>query len=274
MLNKYLGIREIAYTAPLEAPLEIDAFMATGDGEWRVFVFPGSPSNKLLYTRFLSTAPRDIEIIVITRPGYGKDHAEPFISFDDQVAAMKPFLPSSAGGGAYGDKKIITMGVSYGGELALKAALTFPEAVRGVVTVAALIDEPHNYALQLEKLGGAPGFEEWMPDRWRKVRAEIAGRREQIGPLLEDLKDLKAPVEVLHGDFDSLVPQSNAHSLMRALEPQGRAALEIIPGGTHYLELQYPRRLHQAIERVIERSERLADAEQNDEQDERTGVHD
>lgn len=277
MLNKYLGIREISYAAPQlspsSSPLEIDALMAPGDGEWRVFVFPGSPANKLLYTRFLSTAPRDIEVIVITRPGFGKDHPEPVISFDEQIAAMKPFLPASEGGGEFGDKKIITMGVSYGGELALKAALTFPEAVRGVVTVAALIDEPHDYALQLEKLGGAPGFEEWVPDRWRKVRAEIAGRRDQIGPLLEDLKNLTAPVEVIHGDFDALVPISNAHSLMDALRPQGRAALEIIPGGTHYLELQYPRRLHQAIERVIERSERLATVEQNDEQSERTGAH-
>lgn len=261
MLNKYLGIREFTYTAPQfspsSPPLEIDALMAPGDGEWRVFVFPGSPANKLLYTRFLGTAPRDVEVIVITRLGFGKDHPEPVTSFDDQIAAMKPFLP----GGEFGDKKIITMGVSYGGELALKAALKFPEAVRGVVTVAALIDEPHDYALQLEKLGGAPGFEEWVPDRWRKVRAEIAGRRDQIGPLLESLKDLKAPVEVIHGDFDALVPISNAYSLMNALEPQGLAALEIIPGGTHYMELQYPRRLHQAIERVIERSEGLNPAE-------------
>lgn len=252
--------KEIKYAAPLpSAPgetLEIDAYFAPGDGDWRVFVFPGSPSNKLLYTRFLRTAPRDMEIVVITRPGFGKGHPGPVTAFEDQVAAMTPFLP----GGEWGDKKIITMGISYGGELALKAALTYPDTVRGVVTVAALIDEPHDYALRLEKLGGAPGFEDWVPDRWRRVRAEIAGRRTQIGPLLDELKNLKAPVEVLHGDFDALVPRSNADTLMRALAPEGRgnpgrANLEIVPGGTHYLELQYPRRLHQAIERLVERIE-------------------
>ena len=254
---------EIRYAAPIpSAPggtLDIDAYFAPGEGAWRVFVFPGSPSNKLLYTRFLRTAPRDMEIVVITRPGFGRGHPEPVISFEEQVAAMRPFLP----GGEWGDKKIITMGISYGGELALKAALMFPEAVRGVVTVAALIDEPHDYALQLEKLGGAPGFEEWVPDRWRRVRAEIAGRRAQIGPLLDDLKTLNAPVEVVHGDFDALVPLSNARTLMRALEPEGgdnpgRANLEIVPGGTHYLELQYPRRLHQAVGRIIDRCEEAA----------------
>ena len=266
--------KEIRYTAPSpSAPggmLEIDGYLAPGEGDWRVFVFPGSPSNKLLYTRFLRTAPRDMEIVVITRPGFGTGHPAPVTAFEDQVAAMTPFLP----GGEWGDKKIITMGISYGGELALKAALMFPEAVRGVVTVAALIDEPHDYALQLEKLGEAPGVEDWVPDRWRRVRAEIAGRRAQIGPLLDALKHLKAPVEVIHGDFDALVPQSNAHTLMRALEAQGKANLEIVPGGTHYLELQYPRRLHQAIGRVIERSENLAESAVVDSAEhERTGRH-
>ncbi|MAW78595.1 MAG: hypothetical protein CMI63_00005, partial [Parvularcula sp.] len=170
--------------------------------------------------------------------------------FDEQVAAAKPFLP----GGAFGDKKIVTLGVSYGGELALKTALDFPEAVKGVVTVAALIDEPHDYALELEKLGDVEGIQQYVPNRWLKVRKEIAGRRAQIGPLLDRAATIEAPVEVIHGDFDAIVPKSNAQKLMRVL-PKERAELEIIPGGTHYLELQYPRRLHKAIGRVIERAE-------------------
>ncbi len=274
--------RDIVYTAPIaSAPggrMQIDASFAPGEGEWRVFVFTGSPGNRRLFTRFLRTAPRDLEIVVISRPGFGKDHDEPVLSFEEQVAAITPFLPGNAGRGAeWADKKIVAMGVSYGGELALQAALTFPEAVRGVVTLSALIDEPHDYLLRLEQLGGAPGVEDFVPSVWRKVRAEIAGRRAQIGPLLASLGDLAAPVEVLHGDFDALVPQSNARTLMRALEPTGLAALEIIPGGTHYIELQYPRRLHQAIGRVIERSERLDAGDGRDARqmrrtsDERTG---
>lgn len=240
---------EIAYTAPLSEPLEIDAFHRPAKGDWRVFVFTGTPSNRLIYQRFLRVAPSDLDVVVVTRPGFGKGHESAVTDFDDQVSALKPFLP----GGEFGDKKIITMGVSYGGELALKAALDFPEAVKGVVTVAALIDEPHDYALQLEKLGGASGVEPYVPNRWQKVRAEVAGRRSQIGPLLGRLDKLRTPVEILHGDFDALVPQSNAQTLMRAL-PEGLAGLEIVPGGTHYLEGQYPRRIYRAISRVIERA--------------------
>ncbi len=248
------SFREITYTAPLPQPLEIDAFHRPGEGDWRVFVFTGTPSNKFIYQRFLRVAPPDLDVVVLTRPGFGRGHRAPVTDFDSQVAAIKPFLPKSHGGGEFGDKKIVTMGVSYGGELALKAALDFPDVVKGVVTVAALIDEPHDYALQLEKIGGINGIEPYVPNRWLKVRAEIAARRAQIGPLLDGLKSLSVPVEVLHGDFDSLVPRSNAETLMKVL-PRGGANLEIVPGGTHYLELQYPRRVHRAIQRVIERAE-------------------
>jgi len=244
--------REITYAAPLNEPLELDAYHAPAEGEWRLFVFPGTPCNRYLYHRFLRTAPPDLDVVVVTRPGFGRGHREAVVDFDEQVAAIRPFLPKSHGGGELGDKEIVTMGVSYGGELALKAALDFPKAVKGAVTVAALIDEPHDYALKLEKLGGEPGVAPFVPDRWKKVRAEIAGRRAQIGPLMERLSSGAPPVEVLHGDFDAMVPKSNAEKLMQAVGPAGR--IEIIPGGAHYLELQYPRRLHAAVQRVISRA--------------------
>jgi pimeloyl-ACP methyl ester carboxylesterase len=234
--------------------LETQAYSAADPGEWRLYIFHGTPANRYLYRRFLRTAPPGIEVVLPARPGFGVGHEQSYPDFDDQIAAMKPFLPKSHGGGAFGDKKIITLGVSYGGELAMKAALDYPEAVAGAVAVSSLIDEPHDYALQLEKLGGDSRIEEYVPDRWKKVREEVAGRRSQIGPLLARLQDYEGPIEILHGDFDGIVPKSNSQKLYDALSARSRGLLDIVPGGTHYLELQYPRRLHAAVERVIKRA--------------------
>lgn len=240
---------EFGYDLPLAEPLATDAFLAPdADAQWLLFIFPGTPANKLLFARLLRVAPPGFEVVVVSRPGFGKGHERAFTNFDDQLAAIKPFLP---GGAEYSGKKIIALGVSYGGELALKAALDFPDTVKGAVTVAALIDEPHDYALTLEKLGGDPGIEPYVPNRWKKVREEVTGRRAQIGPLLERLQTYHGPVEVLHGDFDAIVPRANADRLMEVLP---NAGLDIVPGGTHYLELQYPRRVLAAAERVAKRA--------------------
>ena len=240
----------ITYTAPASAPLETQATIAPDPGEWRLVIFHGTPANRYLYTRFLRTAPRGVEVVLPARLGFGEGHDAAVTCFDDQLAVLKPFLP----GGEFGDKKIITLGVSYGGELAVKAALDFPGAVAGAVAVSALIDEPHDYALQLEKLGANARLEDYVPNRWKKVRAEVAGRRAQIGPLLDRLKSYDGPIEVIHGDFDGIVPKANSEKLYDALSEASRGALDIVPGGTHYLELQYPRRVYSAVQRVIERA--------------------
>lgn len=244
------SIHDITYTAPASHPLETQATIAPDPGDWRLFIFHGTPANRYLYTRFLRTAPRGIEVVLPARLGFGKGHDAAVTDFDDQLSILKPFLP----GGAFGDKKIITLGVSYGGELAVKAALDFPDAVVGAVAVSALIDEPHDYALQLEKLGADGRIEDYVPNRFKKVRAEVAGRRTQIDPLLDRLKSYDGPIEIVHGDFDAIVPKANSQKLFETLSEASRGTLDIVPGGTHFLELQYPRRIYAAVQRVIDRA--------------------
>lgn len=239
------AFHEITYTAPLATPLESQAIIAQDPGEWRLVIFHGTPANRYLYTRFLRTAPPGIEVVLHARPGFGEGHEAAVTSFDEQVAAIKPFLTD--------EKKVITLGISYGGELAVKAAMDFPDRVVGAVAVSSLIDEPHDFALQLEKLGGDERVTDFVPGRWKKVREEVAGRRSQIGPLLDRLKSYEGPIEVVHGDFDAIVPKANSEKLYAALSEASRGVLDIVPGGTHYLELQYPRRLHAAVQRVIDR---------------------
>lgn len=238
--------KEISYTAPLSTPIQSDAFIAPSDGDWRLIVIPGTPSRKGLYRRFLRTAPDGLEVVVISRPGFARGHRDVVLDWDEQIKAIKPFLDG---------KKNVVMGVSYGGELALKSALEFDE-VKAVVTLSALIDEPWDYLRRLEETGAMPVVRDVIPGRWARVRKEIEGRRTQIGSVLENLKSLNKPVEVIHGDFDALVAKSNADMLMSYLGDKGR--LDIIPGGTHYLEFQYPRRIHAGVMRAIDRAGALA----------------
>ncbi len=237
-------IEAFEYEAPLAAPLTIDAYRAPApDAAWRLVVFPGTPCRKQLFYRFLRLAPKDLEVVVMTRPGFAKDHPEPVLCFDEQIKAARPFL---------GDKKVITLGVSYGGALALKTALENPDEVYGAVTVAMLVTEPRTIVREFVDWGGRSGAVKYVPRKMRVAQAEVTGRRPQIGPLLDRLEGLKKPVEILHGDFDNLVPLSDAELLHSRLA--GHGAFEKIPGGTHYLEIQYPKKLYAAVERVMARA--------------------
>lgn len=242
------SIEEFSFPAPLSEPMETEAYRCGDkDDPWRLIVFPGTPCRKELFYRFLRVAPKGIEVIVLSRPGFGRGHKKPILDFKEQAKTARPFL---------GEKKTIVLGVSYGGGLALTTALENPGDVHGVVTVAALVTEPFDYAKALADLGGHPWVRPLVPNRLHIVRAEIEGRRAQIGPLWERLDELKVPIEVVHGDFDSLVSLSDAERLCEIIERKSgtRPDFDKVPGGTHYLELQYPRRLFSAVERVMARA--------------------
>jgi len=239
------SIREIL----LEDPFRTQAFVAERpDARWRLVMFPGTPSRKYLFDRVLSLAPDDLEVVLLMRPGFEKGASRAFTDFSDQVAVARPFLEDG--------KKVVTLGVSYGGELALQCALDRPDKVKGVVTVAALVTEPRGWVRFFVDLGGRPVVRNLVPRTLHHSRAEIAGRRAQIGPLFARLKDLKAPVTILHGDVDHLVALSDARVLRSYFADGADVVLDVVKGGSHFLEMQFPRRVLAAVRGVIERAEK------------------
>jgi pimeloyl-ACP methyl ester carboxylesterase len=238
--------RSLTYDAPLSPPIRNQAWIAERKSDWRVVIFPGTPARKYLFERMLRTAPDDLEVVVLARPGYGRGHAQAYLDFNDQIAAARPFFE--------GGKQIVALGVSYGGELALKALVDHPETVKGAVTVAALITEPRGWVHPFVKLGGAPVIRSLVPQTLHYSRAEIAGRRKQIGPLFARLKEVTAPVTILHGDVDHLVGMDDARALEGYFGPGADVEFRHVRGGTHFLEMQFPGLVFDAVKGVIARS--------------------
>lgn len=243
----------VPYTAPILGGYEMTYDHAPSDGAWRVLAIPGTPSRPHMFRRFLDQAPDDLEVVVPNRAGYGGPRwgegvRAPVLSFEDQVAAFAPLFDRDDG------KRTIVVGVSYGGALALKTALDFPHRVAGAVTAAMLVSEPRPYVLQSVKLAEWPLIREALPGYLHNARKEVAARRAQIGPLFARLKELKAPVHIMHGDLDTLVPLKAAEELRGHFGEGADVSFELVKGGTHYLELQLPQRVYRAIRAVIARA--------------------
>lgn len=236
------GVEKFVFSVP-GTSLETNAYISKQENApWRLICIPGTPSQTYLFSRLLRMASDELEIIVINRLGFYKSHMAPVLNFNRQVKVVEPFL---------GGKRNIILGISYGGALALTAALNYSEEIEGVIAGAALISEPHDYAKAIIGSDIFKKFESITPKKVQHMKAEIIGRREQIGPLLEKLSALKAPVEVLHGTLDTLVPKSDAQILMKALGD--KAQYREIKGGTHYMELQMPKRVLKTVNDLIAR---------------------
>ena len=225
-----------------------DAYIAReACAAWRLICIPGAPSQKYLFKRLLNLRPKSLEMVVVNRLGYGKSHEQPVLDFNAQAKIIEPFL---------GEKRTLLLGISYGGAIALTAALNYQDNIEGVITGAALIDEPRQYAKAIVDFENLKVLDPILPRRYQHMREEIKGRRAQIGPLLAKLKGLNIPIEVLHGTLDNVVGKDNAKTLLAAAGDNAHYT-EII-GGTHFLETQMPGQILEAVDRVIKRIESSA----------------
>lgn len=170
-----------------------------------------------------------------------------------------------------GIERAVLAGMSQGGFLSLRAALTAPERVRALVLIdtQAGPENPDNldaYNQLLETWIGAdevpqdildfvaaiilgadwPGTAAWQ-DKWRRISPERLRQawntlvtREDLGPRMSEL-DL--PAISMHGTDDAAIPVSDGQALADALG----AELHLIEGAGHAANLTHPEPANAAL---------------------------
>lgn len=180
-----------------------------------------------------------------------------------------------------GIEQAVFAGMSQGGFLSLRAALTAPERVLGVVLVDSQAggEDPEKVEGYEQLIGawGAPGgppqevldivasiiLGPGFPDtaawqaKWREIPAERMRRSFETLVGREDLTDrvgeLEMPVVIIHGDEDAAIPVENARALATAFRD---CAYVELPGGTHAGNLTHPAETNAAIARLLDRLQR------------------
>ncbi len=128
-------------------------------------------------------------------------------------------------------KRIIAMGGSAGGHLALMTAMTPASADLGPVTKIAAVIDFFGIADVADQVTGAheqPYAAAWVPEQ--PDRIALARR---VSPIAYVRKGLP-PILVLHGDADATVPYEQSVALVKALKSASDdAELITVPGGHH-----------------------------------------
>jgi pimeloyl-ACP methyl ester carboxylesterase len=195
---------------------------------------------------------------------------EPFTYYDsaDDLAGLLAHL---------GIERAVLAGMSQGGFLSLRCALTHPDIVTALVLIdtQAGREDPDAFAgyLELSKNWQTHGLSKEIADVvehailgdgwagagvWRAKWAlqkpvnlagcmNTLGKRDDITP---KLGDIKVPCLVIHGDADAAIPLERAQIMADGL---AQSEMVIVPGAGHAANLTHPEIVNPAIAKFLAR---------------------
>ena len=127
------------------------------------------------------------------------------------------------------------VGHSYGGPVAVRMAVDYPDAVAGLVLIAASVDP------ELEEWRWFNRLAEWtpvqwiLPAAWNVSNAEIKPLREDLARMLPAWSGIRQPVALIHGGKDTLVPIGNADFARRSLKQSVTVRDYLYPEENHFI---------------------------------------
>jgi len=228
-----------------------------GSGPATVLALPGWMRQRGDFEAVLTGA----SAVALDLPGFGGAVAEPPQAWGaaEYAEAVRPVLAAMA-------ERIVVVGHSFGGRVAVHLAASHPERVAGVVLTGVPLlkrcDQPSTRApvafRVARALHGKGLVSDARMERMRRAhgsadyRAASGVMRDVLVRVVNEtyepqLAAIAAPVELVWGADDDAVPVEVAE---RAARLVSQATLTVVPGVGHFLPVRRPDVLREAIERV------------------------
>ena len=214
--------------------------------QWNLVFIHGTPGSAGAFREQFRNPFPGANLIAMNRPGFGG--STPTLtrpSLEDQANAVGAVLTRLTNG-----LKTILIGHSYGGPVAMEAALKFTNQVAGVVLIGGSVDPGQEHVRWYQYVG------DWMLRSWivprdlRQCNRELLPLRGDLMRLEARLPELAVPVLMLHGVKDDHVPIANVGYLRAQLAAAGKSGLFdqlIFPDYNHFIPWQHPDAVAQAI---------------------------
>ncbi len=239
------GVHRASMDIP-EMALSLSYLWAGDPSGKRVLFIHGSPGAGKEWGSFLADVPSGQHRIALDRPGFGLTRAgEPHISLEAQARAFRPLIDRGDG------RKSILVGYSYGGPVALKAAIDLPEVVSGVLLVGSAADPRQEAVHPLQALMALEIFAQMLPRQLANANAELLALFGELEKLSYQLHKLDIPVTIVHGLRDNLVPSANVFYLSRQLPATCTVRIMLVEEGDHFLPWTHPDKLNEALGELL-----------------------
>lgn len=235
-------------TADSHVPGEDSETLATTSASDKplILFIHGSPGGWSGYIDYLRSPllAESARLVSVDRAGYGESNpGRPAPSLAEQAGLLAPILLNEK-------RPVILVGHSYGGPVAVRLAMDYPELVAGMVLIAASVD---------------PELEEWrwfnQVAEWRLVRWILPGTwdvsNQELKPLQGDLEEIlsrwveiRGVVALVHGDQDTLVPVANVNFARERLQ-NARVFVYQYPAESHFILWDQPQTIIEIILKTL-----------------------
>lgn len=217
---------------------------STDPGAPTVVFVHGAPADASSWKYLISKMPKDIRIgaVAIDRLGYGNSDKEEELELDSHARAISEFASSL-------ERPPILVGHSYGGPVALAVAAHHPESIAGVILVAGSCDP---YMKDTQWLRGAiDSIEAIVPTSWEHANAELLALTDENREMESKLKNVVAPVTVIHGTRDMVCPHDGTVSyLKKTLVNSRQVEVRSLSGVGHNIHFSKPRIVIEEIQNM------------------------
>ena len=208
------------------------SYLAAGTPVGRRVVFlHGTPGDATDWAPFLHRVPDGQHRLAVDRPGFGQSGpGAPVVTLPDQARAIAGLI-ARAGAPA------VLVGSSYGGPVALQLAAEHPELVAGVLLVGAAADPARERVEAIQHLAARRGIARLLPRPLAHANAELLALARELADLAPRLGRIRAPVTILQGLSDTLVPPENAGYLASRIGAAARRRVVLVERAGHFLHL-------------------------------------
>jgi len=231
-------------------------YVEAGDSPDATILFiHGAPSSLSYWRNYMtdSTLLTRATMYAADRPGYGYSGlADAMPDLAEQAAVQKPILDSLH----KAHHPVIVVGVSYGGPIACRFAMDYPDLVDGLVLVAPPIGPGREKIFWFTYLVESPFVHWFVPRMLQTANKEKIHHKEELEKMLPLWDRIHVPVIYLQGDKDGLVDTSNAGFAREHLKNAPYLDIRMIPGRGHLIAFAEKDRIEKAILQLLDITEK------------------
>lgn len=214
-------------------------FVHTGNVESQPVLFiHGSPGDWEAWADYLldDDLREKAFLIAVDRIGFGgsnDNRHEPSLMKQSSTikAAVENAIPTLR------KKKIILVGHSYGGPVALRYNVDYPESTKATLVLAPSIDPKLETVKWYNHLANIWPIRHIIPTPVHHSNQEIIPLKAELEIMKPNLKEVKTPMTVIQGMDDTLVPPGNAKFAKAELK-NAQIKIDLIPKRGHFVPWQ------------------------------------